>query len=178
MSDDVSLKTGDLVAASGHTGTFIVLECSTDGLSAEIQLFSHSKQQPIGLPRKAPTSTLIQLVWPTALDSKVEHLRQWLSEQSDTPVHVQWQSDDQCYRFYFGEREQDWRYILDVYKGDIDEQTAPAMIENLAARDWLGILRSSARKLVPYFMDKAFKSGEFRPWPGALSHKQRITNNV
>ena len=52
------IKSGDLVVAQGHEGIFRIYTISQDGKSAEIELFSVSRQQPVGHSLNVPTSTL------------------------------------------------------------------------------------------------------------------------
>jgi hypothetical protein len=52
------IKEGDLVLAQGQTGVFIVRHISPEIVTAEIELFSISKQQPMGYRIKVPRSVL------------------------------------------------------------------------------------------------------------------------
>jgi hypothetical protein len=101
----------------------------------------------------------------TSIETKVEQLRDWLSQKSEYPVRGESDFDHRCHRFYFGATDKDWRYILDIYKGDITEQGVAEMIGHLSASNWLQVLETNAGKLVPFFMDKRFANTKFRVWP-------------
>jgi hypothetical protein len=108
----------------------------------------------------------------TSMDSKVGEVCDWLSQQSECTVRTSWQSDHKCCRFYF-EKDSDkgWRYVLDIYQGDIEEQSATELIGHLNAAKWRQVLQVNAAKRAPYFKDKAFRTKEFRAWPRAVSYR-------
>jgi hypothetical protein len=112
----------------------------------------------------------------TSIETRVEQLRDWLSQKSECPVRGESHFDYRCYRFYFGVIDKDWRYILDIYKGDITEQGATEMIGHLSASNWLQVLETNAGKLVPFFMDKRFANTKFRVWPSKITYRRKAAH--
>lgn len=96
-----------------------------------------------------------------------ELLRAQLSQKSGCIVHVEWNADLRCYRYYFEKSEdREWRYILDIYQGDVQEQTANELLDHLERAKWLQVLEQYAGKKLPFFMDKKFvHETAFHPWP-------------
>jgi len=98
-------------------------------------------------------------------EQKVRRLEEHFASATDCEVTCEWQTDFLCWRFYFqrahGRR---WQYILDVYKGDIEEQSADELTELLEKAKWQHVLRVSSGKRVPCLKDGRF-SPATRAWP-------------
>ncbi len=99
--------------------------------------------------------------------AKDEQLRAILEEKSGCKVYAKWHMDFRCYRYYFEKAgEHEWHYILDVYQGDVHEQTANELLGYLEKANWLKVIEKYAGKKIPFFMDKKFAvESKFHPWP-------------
>jgi hypothetical protein len=100
-------------------------------------------------------------------NKKVEQLCERLGKESGCTVRPQWMVDFCCCRLHFEkDTDRNWRYILDVYQGDIDKLDVDELVAHLEAGKWQQVLQTYSGKLVPCFKEKKFAAATtFREWP-------------
>jgi hypothetical protein len=101
------------------------------------------------------------------VNERIKKLTHYFQERSGCTVSHDWNIDSQSHRFYFrSEKETSWRYILDVFQGDVEEQDVSEIIQHLDAAKWQRVLGNYAGKRIPLFKDKRFSDpAAFREWP-------------
>jgi hypothetical protein len=101
------------------------------------------------------------------LKNRVNQLLVYFGEHTGCTVSPDWKIDFQCHRFYFRKgQERGWRYILDVYQGELEEQEADEIIQHLNTANWQRVLETYSDKRVAYFKDKRFGDpNSFQEWP-------------
>lgn len=100
-------------------------------------------------------------------EERIKELLAYFQEQTGCTISRDWKMDFQCHRLYFRKgQEREWRYILDVHQGDLEEQHADEIIQHLNAANWQKVLETYSGKRVPCFKDKRFADPDtFREWP-------------
>lgn len=124
--------------------------------------------QLLGLAqREADRATDKRALANQIVNERTKKLTHYFQERSGCTVSHEWHIDSQSHRFYFhSEKERGWRYILDVFQGDVEEQDVPEIIQHLDAAKWQRALEDYAGKRIPLFKDKRFSDPTaFREWP-------------
>lgn len=105
-------------------------------------------------------------------DGKITKLTDCFQQQTSCTVYHELLTKFRCRRFYFeNEKKDSWKFILDVYQGDLKEQDVPEIIAGLGAGKWRSVLEEYSGKRIPLFKDKKFTtSAEFRAWPKIFKH--------
>jgi len=106
-------------------------------------------------------------------DEKARQLCGRLGHESECTGQHEWKIDCRCWRFYFvRDGDKDWRSILDVYQGDIDELTVDHLTAKLEEAKWKQVLQTHSGKLVPFFKEGQFTAAsDFREWPQKVGTK-------
>ena len=106
------------------------------------------------------------------INERVNQLTQFFQQQTDCTVSHEWKIDIQCHRFYFQkDKEKDWRYILDLYQGDVEEHDLSQIIQDLTAAKWIQVLEGPSGKRVPRFKEGTFSNvAAFQEWPQKARH--------
>jgi len=100
-------------------------------------------------------------------EEKIKKLKEYFQQQTACRVEHEWKIVFHCHRFYFQQEKYDgWRYVLDVYQDDLEEQSVAEIIAELNVDNWHKVLDEYSGKRVPYFKDKKFAPAfTFRKWP-------------
>jgi hypothetical protein len=166
------IKEKDIVLNKHHKSTERWEVAAIQGAQAKLKLLAMNKNtgEPIELDpphfETVPVSALV-LVESNDINTKLQTLKAHFQEQTGCAVFTEWKYNYSGHRFYFQEKDgRDWLYIVDIYEGDVEEQTASEIIANLNAANWRKVVESHAGKSVPLFKDKRFANpASFREWP-------------
>lgn len=105
-------------------------------------------------------------------DEKAKQVCERLSKESKSTVEHKWNIDEGYFRFYFKDGDQDWRYILDVYQGDMNELGVDELMVHLETHKWKQMVQTHSGTLVPFLKDRKFTApSDFRTWPSKVGKR-------